>query len=152
MRISECPFECPFPPLQLNPGTGTLLTLSTRAHHHTRNPSRPVVGIAQGGRTTPSYVAFTDDERLVGAPAKNQSAMNPVNTVFDAKRLIGRRFDDPDVQRDIKNWPYSVIDVDTKPTIEVTVNSEKKQFSPEEISSMVLGEMKATAEVRQLRL
>jgi len=111
-----------------------------------QNDKVEIIANDQGGRTTPSYVAFTDDERLVGAPAKNQSAMNPVNTVFDAKRLIGRRFDDPDVQRDIKNWPYSVIDVDTKPTIEVTVNDEKKQFSPEEISSMVLGEMKATAE------
>ncbi|PHU10910.1 Heat shock 70 kDa protein [Capsicum chinense] len=93
----------------------------------------------QGNRTTPSYVAFTDTERLIGDAAKNQVAMNPHNTVFDAKRLIGRRFTDPSVQSDIKLWPFKVYSgPGDKPMIEVSYKGEKKQFSAEEISSMVI--------------
>ena len=101
----------------------------------------------QGNRTTPSYVAFTDTERLIGDAAKNQVAMNPQNTVFDAKRLIGRRFSDPTVQSDMKLWPFKVIPgPGDKPMIVVTYKGEGKQFSPEEISSMVLTKMRETAE------
>jgi len=101
----------------------------------------------QGNRTTPSYVAFTDNERLVGDSAKNQTAMNPENTVFDAKRLIGRKFSDKKVQDDIKDWSYTVVSgVGDKPMINVTSHGEKKTFSPEEISSMVLIKMKEVAE------
>nr|BAN64939.1 dnaK protein [Babesia bovis] len=93
----------------------------------------------QGNRTTPSNVAFTDTERLIGDAAKNQKARNPENTVFDAKRLIGRRFDDKTVQDDMKHWPFKVTNgVGGKPTIEVTFQGQKKSFHPEEISSMVL--------------
>ncbi|CAN4084396.1 unnamed protein product [Withania somnifera] len=101
----------------------------------------------QGNRTTPSYVAFTDTERLIGDAAKNQVAMNPHNTVFDAKRLIGRRFTDPSVQSDMKLWPFKVYaGPGDKPMIEVSYKGEKKQFSAEEISSMVLVKMRETAE------
>ncbi|EAX93440.1 cytosolic heat shock protein 70, putative [Trichomonas vaginalis G3] len=100
-----------------------------------------------GNRTTPSYVAFTDDERLVGDAAKNQAAMNPQNTVFDAKRMIGRKFSDPVVQKDMKHWPFKVVRSDgDRPKIEVQFKGETKQFFPEEISAMVLGKMKETAE------
>ncbi|XVE71662.1 hypothetical protein DITRI_Ditri10aG0169400 [Diplodiscus trichospermus] len=85
----------------------------------------------QGNRTTPSYVAFTDTERLIGDAAKNQVAMNPENTVFDAKRLIGRRFSDPSVQRDVKLWPFRVIPGSgDKPMIVVRYKGEEKQFLP----------------------
>lgn len=101
----------------------------------------------QGNRTTPSYVAFTDTERLIGDAAKNQVAMNPNNTVFDAKRLIGRRFTDPSVQSDMKLWPFKVISgPGDKPMIVVHYKGEEKQFAPEEISSMVLTKMKEIAE------
>ncbi|KAI3814687.1 hypothetical protein L1987_14331 [Smallanthus sonchifolius] len=101
----------------------------------------------QGNRTTPSYVAFTDTERLIGDAAKNQVAMNPQNTVFDAKRLIGRRFTDPSVQSDMKLWPFKVVaGAGDKPMIVVNYKGEEKQFAPEEISSMVLVKMKETAE------
>ncbi|KAA0047624.1 heat shock 70 kDa protein [Cucumis melo var. makuwa] len=101
----------------------------------------------QGNRTTPSYVAFTDTERLIGDAAKNQVAMNPQNTVFDAKRLIGRRLSDPSVQSDMKLWPFRVVaGPGDKPMIVVTYKGEDKQFAPEEISSMVLTKMKEIAE------
>lgn len=101
----------------------------------------------QGNRTTPSYVAFTDTERLIGDAAKNQVAMNPQNTVFDAKRLICRRFSDAPVQSDMKLWPFKVLSgPGDKPMIEVNYKGEKKQFSPEEISSMVLSKMREIAE------
>ncbi|KAL3824651.1 hypothetical protein ACJIZ3_020680 [Penstemon smallii] len=101
----------------------------------------------QGNRTTPSYVAFTDTERLIGDAAKNQVAMNPHNTVFDAKRLIGRRFSDPSVQSDMKLWPFKVIPGPAeKPMIVVNYKGEQKQFAAEEISSMVLTKMRETAE------
>ncbi|ORX80116.1 70 kDa heat shock protein 3 [Anaeromyces robustus] len=100
----------------------------------------------QGNRTTPSFVAFTDSERLIGDAAKNQAAMNPTNTVFDAKRLIGRRFNDPEVQSDMKHWPFKVIEKSSKPYIQVQYKGETKDFTAEEISSMVLTKMKDTAE------
>ncbi|XP_075237892.1 heat shock protein 68-like [Lycorma delicatula] len=100
----------------------------------------------QGNRTTPSYVAFTDTERLIGDAAKNQVALNPKNTVFDAKRLIGRRHDDPKIQQDMKHWPFNVINDCGKPKIEVEFKGETKRFSPEEISAMVLTKMKEVAE------
>ena len=105
-----------------------------------------IIANDQGNRTTPSYVAFTDSERLIGDAAKNQVAMNPTNTVFDAKRLIGRPFADPAVQSDMKHWPFKVVDVASKPVIEVEFKGEKKRFNPEEISAMVLVKMKETAE------
>jgi len=105
-----------------------------------------IIANDQGNRTTPSYVAFTDTERLIGDAAKNQVAMNPNNTVFDAKRLIGRRFEDQVVQADMKHWPFDVISDDSKPKIQVNYKGETKNFFPEEISSMVLLKMKETAE------
>ncbi|XP_040189258.1 heat shock-related 70 kDa protein 2 isoform X2 [Rana temporaria] len=105
-----------------------------------------IIANDQGNRTTPSYVAFTDTERLVGDAAKNQVAMNPNNTVFDAKRLIGRRFDDPTVQADMKHWPFTVVNEGGKPKLQVEYKGEMKTFFPEEISSMVLNKMKEVAE------
>ncbi|KAI3967688.1 hypothetical protein MKX01_039598 [Papaver californicum] len=106
-----------------------------------------IIANDQGNRTTPSYVAFTDTERLIGDAAKNQVAMNPVNTVFYAKRLIGRRVSDPSVQADMKLWPFKVIAGPAeKPMIVVTYKGEDKQFSAEEISSMVLIKMLEIAE------
>ncbi|KAJ2610998.1 Heat shock protein ssb1 [Coemansia sp. RSA 1365] len=102
----------------------------------------------QGNRTTPSYVAFAGTERLVGEAAKNQSAMNPHNTVFDAKRLIGRRFDDPSVKQDTKNWPFKVIEKGEQPHIEVEFQGEAKTYTPQEISAMVLTKMKEVAEAK----
>ena len=111
-----------------------------------KNGNIEVVANTQGFRTTPSWVAFTDEGFLIGDAAKNQVAMNPNNTVFDTKRLIGRRFADAEVQSDMKHWPFKVIDKDTKPYIQVEFRGEIKTFSPEEISSMVLLKMKQTAE------
>jgi len=105
-----------------------------------------IIANDQGNRTTPSYVAFTDTERLIGDPAKNQVAINPNNTIFDAKRLIGRKFDDATVQADMKHWPFKVIKVGDKPKLEVEYKNEEKTFTPEEISAMVLTKMKETAE------
>jgi len=106
-----------------------------------------IIANDQGNRTTPSYVAFTDTERLIGDAAKNQVARNPVNTVFDAKRLIGRKFDETVVQKDIKLWPFKVEPgTDGKPIISVKFKGETKKFQPEQISSMVLLKMKETAE------
>jgi len=105
-----------------------------------------IIANDQGNRTTPSYVAFTDTERLIGDAAKNQVAMNPSNTIFDAKRLIGRKFNEPSVQSDMKHWPFEIVDQGTKPIIKVEYKAESKTFSPEEVSSMVLVKMKETAE------
>ena len=106
-----------------------------------------IIANDQGNRTTPTYVAFTETERLIGDAAKNQVAMNPHNTVFDAKRLIGRRFQDPAVQDDIKHFPFKVLCKDgDKPAIEVKFKGESKVFAPEEISAMVLTKMKEVAE------
>ncbi|RPD66342.1 heat shock protein HSS1 [Lentinus tigrinus ALCF2SS1-7] len=111
-----------------------------------QNDRVEIIANDQGNRTTPSYVAFTDSERLIGDAAKNQVAMNPHNTVFDAKRLIGRKFSDPEVQSDIKHFPFTVFDKGGKPYIRVSYRGEDKEFSPEEISSMVLHKMKEVAE------
>ena len=111
-----------------------------------QNDRVEIVANDQGNRTTPSYVAFTDSERLIGDAAKNQVAMNPTNTVFDAKRLIGRKFADPEVQSDMKHFSFQVIDKGGKPNIQVEFKGETKVFTPEEISSMVLLKMKETAE------
>lgn len=112
-----------------------------------QNDRVEIIANDQGNRTTPSYVAFTDNERLIGDAAKNQAAINPTNTIFDAKRLIGRRFDDPVVQNDMLLWPFKVDSMaGNKPVIKVDYKGEEKTFRPEEISSMVLLKMKETAE------
>ncbi|KAL6213289.1 hypothetical protein ACLB2K_012736 [Fragaria x ananassa] len=100
----------------------------------------------QGNRTTPSYVAFTDTGRLIGDAAKNQVNSNPINTVFDVKRLIGRKFSDACVKSDVKLWPFKVRGVGDKPTIVINYKNEEKQFAAEEISSMVLSKMREIAE------
>jgi heat shock 70kDa protein 1/2/6/8 len=106
-----------------------------------------IIANDQGNRTTPSYVAFNETERLIGDAAKNQVAMNAENTVFDAKRLIGRKFSDESVQQDMKHWPFKVVSGQGgKPSVQVTFKGEVKIFSPEEISSMVLTKMKDIAE------
>jgi len=108
-----------------------------------------IIANDQGNRTTPSYVAWTQEERLLGDAAKNQVASNPTNTVFDAKRLIGRKFADPVIQADMKLWPFKVVSDgsrDDKPMIEVWYQDVAKRFHPEEISSMILTKMKQTAE------
>ncbi|CAB3402132.1 unnamed protein product [Caenorhabditis bovis] len=111
-----------------------------------QNGKVEILANSEGNKTTPSYVAFTESERLVGDAAKDQAARNPENTVFDAKRLIGRRFDDPTVQADMRHFPFAVKNKNGKPVVEVEVKSERRQFNPEEISAMVLQKMKETAE------
>ena len=142
---------------------------SPQPHNHGASPNSPSIGIDlgttyscvgiyrddrieiiandQGNRTTPSFVAFTDTERLIGDAAKNQVAMNPVNTVFDAKRLIGRKFADAEVQADMKHFPFKVVEKGGKPVIQVEFKGEEKQFTPEEISSMVLTKMRENCRV-----
>ena len=105
-----------------------------------------IIANEQGNRITPSWVAFTDEGRLVGESAKNQYAQNPSNTVFDAKRFIGRKMDDNELKRDIKHLPFTVKGKSGKPAIEVEWKGDDKQFQPEEISAMVLNKMKETAE------
>ncbi|CAI8612174.1 unnamed protein product [Vicia faba] len=112
--------------------------------HHNRVE---IIHNDQGNRTTPSFVAFTDDQRLIGDAAKNQVATNTGNTVFDAKRLIGKKFSDTVVQKDIMWWPFKVISgLNDKPMITLMYNGEEKQFCAEEISSMVLAKMREVAE------
>lgn len=111
-----------------------------------QNERVEIIANDQGNRTTPSYIAFTETERLIGDAAKNQSSMNPKNTVFDAKRLIGRQFSDQCVQNDIKNWPFSVVDKGGKPFIQVEYKGDTKDFRPEELSAMILVKMKEIAE------
>jgi len=112
-----------------------------------KNNTVEIIPNDMGERTTPSYVSFSDTERLVGTAAKNQAARNAENTVFDAKRLIGRKFSDPIVQADMKLWPFKVVqESQDRPAIEVTYKGEKKRFFAEEISSMVLGYMKNISE------
>jgi len=111
-----------------------------------QNGKVEIIANDMGSRITPSYVAFTETERLVGEAAKNQAPMNPKNTVFDAKRLIGRRFNDKVVQKDMKLWPFEVIDKENKPYIKVTYKGEERTFAAEEISAMVLQKMKDIAE------
>ncbi|XP_030853513.1 heat shock 70 kDa protein IV-like isoform X1 [Strongylocentrotus purpuratus] len=111
-----------------------------------QNGKVEIIANNEGNRTTPSYVAFTDTERLIGDAAKNQVAMNPKNTIFDVKRLIGRRFTDDNVQSDMKHWPFTVINKGGKPMLQAEYMGEQKTLAPEEISSMVLTKMKETAE------
>lgn len=112
------------------------------------NETVEIIANEQGNRVTPSFVAFTKDERLVGDSAKNQAALNPKNTIYDVKRLIGRPFEDPDVQKDMKSWPFKVTNFNGNPQIDVEYLEEKKSFSPQEISSMILMKMKEIAETR----
>ena len=112
-----------------------------------QNERVEIIANDQGNRTTPSYVAFTDAERLIGDAAKNQVSMNPENTIFDAKRLIGRKIDDASIQNDMVHWPFKVIAKDGgKPHVQVEFKGEQKTFSPEEISAMILIKMKEIAE------
>ena len=111
-----------------------------------QNDKVEIISNDQGNRTTPSYVAFNDNERLIGDSAKNQASMNPTNTIYDAKRLIGRKFDDGVVQDDMKTWPFNVVNDDGKPKFNVKYMNEEKTFFPEEISAMVLTKMKEIAE------
>ena len=110
------------------------------------NGNVTIIANDQGNRTTPSYVAFTDSERLIGEPAKNQANANPTNTVHDVKRLIGRRFDEQSVQTDMKTFSYDVVDSGGKPVIKVDYKGDSHQYTPEQISSMVLQKMKHIAE------
>ncbi|XP_061187693.1 heat shock 70 kDa protein 1B-like [Saccostrea echinata] len=111
-----------------------------------QNGKVEIIANDQGNRTTPSYVAFSNTGRLIGDGAKSQVTMNAVNTVFDAKRLIGRKFNDDSVQEDMKLWPFRVVNDEGKPKVEVLYKEEMKRFTPEEISSMVLVKMKKIAE------
>ena len=112
-----------------------------------KNGRVEIIANDQGNRITPSYVAFTPEgERLIGDAAKNQLTSNPENTVFDAKRLIGRNWKDSSVQHDIKYFPFSTIDKNNKPHIRVNVRGEQKLFAAEEISAMVLVKMKVSFE------
>uniref|UniRef100_A0A8R1DRC6 Heat shock 70 kDa protein C n=1 Tax=Caenorhabditis japonica TaxID=281687 RepID=A0A8R1DRC6_CAEJA len=113
-----------------------------------KNGRVEIIANDQGNRITPSYVAFSGDQgdRLIGDAAKNQLTINPENTIFDAKRLIGRFYNDKTVQDDIKHWPFKIVDKSNKPSVQVKVGSEQKQFTPEEVSAMVLTKMKQIAE------
>merc|ERR1719281_1833698 len=111
-----------------------------------QNGKVEIIANEQGNRITPSYVAFTSTERLIGDAAKNQVASNPENTVYDAKRLIGRRYSDRTVKADMKLWPFNLVDKDGKPYVEVQYKGSKHQFAAEEISAMILTKMKNTAE------
>ena len=112
-----------------------------------KNGRVEIIANDQGNRITPSYVAFTPEgERLIGDAAKNQLTTNPENTIFDAKRLIGRNWDDPTVQKDVKYFPFTVREKNQKPHVQVNVKGEKRLFAAEEISAMVLIKMKETAE------
>jgi L1 cell adhesion molecule like protein len=112
-----------------------------------QNDRVEIIANDQGNRTTPSWVAFTpSNERLIGEAAKSQVSSNPANTIYDAKRLLGRNFNDESVQKDMAHFSYKVVNKDCKPYIKATVSGEEKTFSPEEISSMVLSKMKLIAE------
>jgi molecular chaperone DnaK (HSP70) len=111
-----------------------------------RNGNVEIIANDQGNRTTPSFVSFTDEERLMGDPAKSMASSNPKNTVYDAKRLIGRNFDESAVQQDMKHYSYTVKGKNNKPIIQVKYKGEDKEFTPEEISSMILVKMKEIAE------
>ncbi len=111
-----------------------------------QNGKVEIIANDEGERTTPSYVGFTDSERLIGLAAKNSATSNPTNTVYDAKRMIGREFSDPKLQDDMKHFSFKVVDKSGKPKIKVNYKGEDKEFTPEEISAMVLTKMKQTAE------
>ena len=111
------------------------------------NSKVEIIANDQGSRTTPSYVSFSDTERLVGPSAKNQAALNPSNTLFDVKRLMGRNYDDPTVQSDLKHFPFKIIkNENNKCSLKVEYKGEEKIFTPEEVSAMILSKMKETAE------
>ena len=129
-----------------SPGIGIDLGTTYSCVGVYENGKVEIIANDQGNRTTPSYVAFNDVERLVGDAAKNQSAINPTNTLFDAKRLIGRNFDDIAIQNDIKHWPFKVIDESGKPKLQVEYKGKCKILNPEEVSSVILIKMKETAE------
>jgi len=112
-----------------------------------KNGRVEIIANDQGNRITPSYVAWTDEgERLIGDSAKNQATINPENTVFDVKRLIGRRYNDKSVQSDKKLFPFAVVNKDDKPYVQVTIDGKPRQFAPEEVSAMILVKMKEIAE------
>ncbi|KAL3155345.1 Luminal-binding protein 5 [Trebouxia sp. C0009 RCD-2024] len=111
-----------------------------------QNGNVEIITNDQGNRITPSYVAFTEEERLIGDAAKNQATSNPARTIYDVKRLIGRGFNDKQVQRDAKMVSYEVVNSHGKPYVQVEIAGQNKTFSPEEISAMVLSKMKETAE------
>lgn len=111
-----------------------------------KNGRVEIIANDQGNRITPSYVAFNENERLIGEAAKNQATLNPENTVFDIKRLMGRRYNDETVQRDKKLLPYKILNKNNKPVVEVQYKGEAKEYTPEEISAMILTKMKETAE------
>lgn len=111
-----------------------------------KNGKVEIISNDQGNRITPSYVAFTALDRLVGDAAKNQATINPENTVFDVKRLIGREFSEPSVQADRKLMPFNITSINNKPRIQVLAGGKSSEFAPEEISAMILQKMKATAE------
>ncbi|WMV33066.1 hypothetical protein MTR67_026451 [Solanum verrucosum] len=112
-----------------------------------KNGHVEIIANDQGNCITPSWVSFTDGERLIGEAAKNQAAVNPERTVFDVKRLIGRKFEDKEVQRDMKLVPYKIVNKDGKPYIQVKIkDGETKVFSPEEVSAMIMIKMKETTE------
>jgi heat shock protein 1/8 len=111
-----------------------------------QNGKVEIIANEQGNRTTPSYVSFNDTERLIGDAAKSMSALNPTNTIYDVKRLIGREFNDPALQEDMKSLPYKIVNSSGKPKVEVEFKGETKLFTPEEISAMILTKMKETAE------
>ena len=110
-----------------------------------QNGGVEIIANSQGNRTTPSYVSFTESERLVGDAAKSSASSNPTNTIYDAKRLIGREFNDPLLQSEMKSLSYSVVNDSGKPKIRVDYMKEEKKFTAEEISAMILGEMKNVA-------
>merc|ERR1719461_2028326 len=111
-----------------------------------QNGAVQIIPNDQGNRITPSYVAFTANERLIGDAAKNQVASNPQNTVYDAKRLIGRKYSDRTVKADMKLWPFELIDKNGKPYVKVEYKGATKEYAAEEISAMVLQKMKSIAE------
>jgi len=129
------------------PAIGIDLGTTTSISAIWKNGRVEIIPNDQGNRITPSYVAFTETERLVGDAAKNQANVNPKNTVYDVKRMIGRKFSDKNVQEAMKLWSYDVVDDgNDKPQIKVQFKNEEKRFYPEEISAMVLGYMKEIAE------
>ena len=111
-----------------------------------QNDHVEIIANDQGNRTTPSYVSFTLEERLIGEASKSSAASNPNNTVFDAKRLIGQKYNDPKVQEDLKHLSYTVVNKENKPFIQVEFRGETKTFAPEEVSAMILVKMKEIAE------
>lgn len=135
------------PPNKQGPAIGIDIGTSYSCVAVYQNDNVEIIPNEFGNRTTPSYVAFTNSGRLIGDSAKNQVNTNPKNTVFDSKRLIGRRFSDRAVQRDLKNWPFKVVPgAGDRPVIVVKYNGEEKELAPEEISAMILGKMRDMAE------